>query len=136
MCKKHVYFIFRFIVLHDTSSLLLLQKKEERNLTKTFICHVCKAVFKYMKSRDLHERKKHQYNRGYGAIEISEEKEEGEKDHLFMYQQGLLTLNLLIRNINDCIKEGGFKVNIFTELSSINAVLLTLSKIYVFPLTL
>lgn len=94
--------------MHDETTLTELKKKNL--LTRTFfLCHVCKAVFKYKKARDQHEQKKHSYSRCDDS-EVEEMENENESDYTLMYTKGLLTLNLLIRNINDSIKEGIYNI--------------------------
>ena len=66
--------------------------------------HLCgHKNFKYKKARDSHEKNVHEMNVETTESETSAIKKE---DHKFNYMKASLTFNLLLRDINDSIREG------------------------------
>uniref|UniRef100_A0A7M5X4V5 DUF6589 domain-containing protein n=2 Tax=Clytia hemisphaerica TaxID=252671 RepID=A0A7M5X4V5_9CNID len=74
-----------------------------------YLCHRandgCDFVFTHEKTRDRHEQKMHGYKRKQKAKTVLMDIH-SKDDHVLGYQKALFTLNMLLRNINDSVKEG------------------------------
>ena len=64
-----------------------------------------KISYKYKKARDNHEETVHGYFRDK-SVKVSLAAEEVDNDYILNYQMASLSMNLMIRNVNDAIREG------------------------------
>ncbi|XP_057291745.1 uncharacterized protein LOC130614337 [Hydractinia symbiolongicarpus] len=83
-------------------------KQEGIRKLKIFICSknatgVCNhCPFKSARTRDLHEKLKHNMDRREPDVI----QQPIIKDHVLCYQKALFTINLLLKNLNDAIRQG------------------------------
>jgi hypothetical protein len=88
----------------------------------------CNRKFDYRASRNGHEEKKHGGVLEQVAVERIENVVDNDalnqpQDHIHQYQRALLTLNILLRNINDSIREG--------KISQLELKCTTISNFYI-----
>lgn len=86
------------------------EKNSTENERKTFPCFFNNCPrntnpYSYEKARNNHELKVHAFVREVKRPESPLLEREPE-DHIFKYQKALLSINLLLKNINDSIREG------------------------------
>lgn len=91
----------------------LLQSKTNtesvQNHKKKFECAVCQKAYVYELARNKHEVAVHSHNRATESIIETEHDLQDPLltvDHVLAYQKASLTFGLLLRNINDSIREG------------------------------
>lgn len=94
-----------------SSELEIIEKEKIKLVTKFYFCGVktcpkSKYPYKFKASRDSHERRKHNMDRNASKNADDVNKSVVSSDHIFEYQKALFSLNMLLRNINDCIREG------------------------------
>ena len=68
----------------------------------------CTKTFDYRASRNGHEVKKHDLNI---EEEVKDQQTQSNGDHILQYQKALLSINMLLRNVNDSIREGKINTN-------------------------
>ncbi|XP_066930033.1 uncharacterized protein [Clytia hemisphaerica] len=90
------------------------QEAEGIKMLKFYLCGKCenrkKMIYKTKNGRDKHEVAKHNYDRNAteSTSEPNEEDtvEDEKMNHKLSYQKALFSYNLLLRSINDAIREG------------------------------
>jgi len=101
---------YRFTVTHatDLSKINKDLERSGRQKKRDLPCRMCNKIYKYDKTRINHEIKKHNYTHDQNNdLKVLPENENNkDNDHILAYQKALLTFNLTLRNINDCIREG------------------------------
>uniref|UniRef100_A0A7M5VD50 DUF6589 domain-containing protein n=2 Tax=Clytia hemisphaerica TaxID=252671 RepID=A0A7M5VD50_9CNID len=111
--QKNVEEIFRrFTVMYNVEIKENAKVEDNPFKMKLYFCSKCenttKKPYKTKNGRDSHEVAKHQYDRNAmeSTNEPTEEEEKETINHKLSYQKALFTYNLLLRSINDAIKEG------------------------------
>ncbi|XP_066916660.1 uncharacterized protein [Clytia hemisphaerica] len=100
--------IKKYVVTYQADQSALNPKSTNRRI---FRCHKkdCKFLYTHKKARNKHEKQVHGYTRKR-KDKLSTKRMDcdvlNKTDHKLAYQKALFTMNMLLKNIHDCIREG------------------------------
>ena len=98
------HLLFRFTVTHSTD--FQAEKKNYEQKKSGCFCEICGKKYLYEKARDNHEIQSHNFKRSQDMPPPVPPQTPEDTDFVKSYSKALLTFNLFLRNINDCIREG------------------------------